>query len=181
MWTSSLILMQIIYAYSEMKNDDWRRIWYSKDGGYEELYILLYNDIQPVTSQPTVWRNMSPSSTESKKPRDNHLKEWKISGFQGGVYEEWLLVGTRTGELGTTLAVTSNRSTLRKNTVTLMMKAICSLVLTRATRRNIPEDGLLRLEKGSKQSSARVHSSETSVDTQRTTWRYMAEDSAAWV
>jgi hypothetical protein len=36
---------------------------------------------------------------------------------------------TRIGELGTTLAVTSNRSTLRRN--------------TSATRRNIPEDTIL--------------------------------------
>jgi hypothetical protein len=60
---------------------------------------------------------------------------------------------TRIGELETTLAVTSNRSTLRRNTiahsspilVTLMMVAIISSdssVLTRATRRNIPEDGI---------------------------------------
>jgi hypothetical protein len=73
---------------------------------------------------------------------------------------------TRIGELRTTLAVTSNRRTLRRNTmcvlrllvianvvpsspilVTLMMQTIRSsetLILTRTTRRNIPEDGILQ-------------------------------------
>jgi hypothetical protein len=59
---------------------------------------------------------------------------------------------TRIGQLGTTLAVTSNRCTLRRNTklfpilLTLMMEALSSSdssVLTRATRRHFPEHDIL--------------------------------------
>jgi hypothetical protein len=45
---------------------------------------------------------------------------------------------TKIGELGTTQAATSNRRTLRRNTKFLQ-------VLTRATRRNNPEDTILQI------------------------------------
>jgi hypothetical protein len=54
---------------------------------------------------------------------------------------------TRIGELGTTLAVTSNRRTLRRNIKYLYGIGsgigISRSVLIRTTRRNIPEDNIL--------------------------------------
>jgi hypothetical protein len=53
---------------------------------------------------------------------------------------------TRIGELGTTLLITANVVPSSSIIVTLMMEGIHSsetLVLTRATQRNAPEDGIL--------------------------------------
>jgi hypothetical protein len=77
----------------------------------------------------------------------------KIWGFHGGDYEECSILGydrvvlvktdvsqeritsiirvTRIGELGTTLAVTSNRSTLRRNSMYSIWKLLLTLLLAR--------------------------------------------------
>jgi hypothetical protein len=103
------------------------KIWGLHDGDYEECRLLGYKN--PVlTSQETHYV----SATEP-----NRLMLCKISGFHGGHYGEcrllecyavWFLYEctcrstasiirvTSIGELGTTLTVNSNRSTLRKYT-----------------------------------------------------------------
>jgi hypothetical protein len=82
--------------------------------------------------------------------KSTNYNKYKIWSCHGGDYEECFLLGyyasvirvTRIGDLGTMLAVTSNGST-----VTLMMKALRfyeTSILTRATQRNIPKDGILQ-------------------------------------
>jgi hypothetical protein len=51
---------------------------------------------------------------------------------------------TGIGELGTTLAVTSNRRTLQRKPLKQALNSSETSVLTRATWRNVPEDAVLR-------------------------------------
>jgi hypothetical protein len=57
---------------------------------------------------------------------------------------------TRISELGTMLAVTSNRRTQRRNCMIEALRSSETSILTRVTRRNILEDGiLLKISSGS--------------------------------
>jgi hypothetical protein len=77
---------------------------------------------------------------------------WNVTPFgscKNPVSEElssFIIRVTKIGELGTTLAITSNRRTLRRNGETNKKEAQSSSetwVLTRATRRSIPEDTII--------------------------------------
>jgi hypothetical protein len=51
---------------------------------------------------------------------------------------------TGIGELGRTLAVASNRHTLRRNTMMEALRSSETSILRKSTRRNIPKEGILR-------------------------------------
>jgi hypothetical protein len=131
-------------------------------GDYEDCLLLGYKTLVR-TSQEKPYLSVTETS---------RLMLSKIWGFHGIYYEEFRLLGsyavwilleprfreriasivrvTWIGGLGTTLAVTSNRSTLWRNSspilVILMVEAIHSSetsALTRTTRPNIPEGDFL--------------------------------------
>jgi hypothetical protein len=132
------------------------KVWGYHGSDYEECRLLGYEN--PVrTSQETHYFSTRESS---------YLMLCKIWGFHGGDYEECRLLEcypflalvktdiseeriasiireTRIGELGTKLAVTRNRSMLRRNSMMELIRSFATSVHTRATRRNIPVGGIL--------------------------------------
>jgi hypothetical protein len=114
------------------------KIWGFHRSNYEECRLLGYKN--PIrTSQETHYV----SGTE---PRQLMLcKFWDI---QGDDYEEFRLVGCYALWHVVLLLVTANFVPISPSFVALMMDAIRSTktsVLTRATRRYIPEDGILHV------------------------------------
>jgi hypothetical protein len=52
------------------------RIWGSHSGGYENFYLLGYNTVQSIESQPTFRMNTSPSSSELKN-KPSKIPAWR--------------------------------------------------------------------------------------------------------
>jgi hypothetical protein len=131
------------------------KIWGFHGGDYEEWRLLGYRN--PIrTSQETHYVSTTQSS---------QLMLCKIWGFHGGDYEDWRLLGCygRVALVETDvsedfvclrsacrLLVTANVVPSSPILVTLMMEAFRSSetsALTRATWRNIPEDGILQINR----------------------------------
>jgi hypothetical protein len=110
--------------------------------------VRLRTKGQEVCFNVVAFRSFARQRPRSKQPKSRRMVSSgmlrRVALVRTDVSEEFsasFIRVTRIGELGTTLAVTSNRRTLRRydGGATFFRKA----VLTRATRRNISEDCIL--------------------------------------
>jgi hypothetical protein len=73
------------------------RIWGSDSGGYDEFYLLGYNAVYSIESQPTFRKNMSPPSSGSKNKQSKKLV-WKyVASRNSAPLDTWFHTGVLFG------------------------------------------------------------------------------------